>query len=200
MAGPIHFYFDFSSPYGYFAARRIDALAAENGRDALWHPVLLGAIFKITGARPLTDQPLRSEYFTLDIGRIARLTGEPFRLPDPFPINTVAASRAFYWLADDRPAEAKRLAAALYHHHWGLGEDISAPEKVVEIGASLGLDRAELAAALQDQGVKDRLRQATDQAVEKGVFGSPYFIVDEEPFWGWDRMDMLDRWLKTGGW
>jgi len=201
---PIDFYFDFASPYGYFASLRIDELAAAHGRTVTWRPILLGAVFKVTGMKPNLEQPLRGEYLTLDAGRIARLLNAPFTFPDSAPVNGVAASRAVYWLADEHPEQAKLLARALYHAHFAEGRDIGPADTVAEIAArtlgSLGIDRAAVSAALQDQAVKDRLRAATDEAVERGVFGSPFVIVDDEPFWGWDRLDMVDRWLATGGW
>ncbi|MDR6774049.1 2-hydroxychromene-2-carboxylate isomerase [Azospirillum sp. BE72] len=204
MPDPIDFYFDFASPYGYFASLRIDELAAKHGRAVTWRPVLLGAIFKVTGMKPNLQQPLRGEYLTHDVGRIARLTGAPFTFPDSAPVNGVAASRAFYWLTDEHPEQAKLLARALYHAHFAEGRDIGPAETVAEIAGrtlgSLGIDRAAVTAALQDPMVKDRLRMETDDAVERGVFGSPFVIVDGEPFWGWDRLDMVERWLATGGW
>ncbi len=204
MPDPIDFYFDFGSPYGYFASLRIEELAAAHGRAVAWHPVLLGAIFKVTGMKPNLEQPLRGEYLTLDVGRIARLTGAPFTFPDSAPVNGVAASRAFYWLTDQHPEQAKLLVRALYHAHFGEGRDIGPADTVVDIAVQtlggLGYDRAAVAAAIQDPVVKDRLRAENDRAVERGVFGSPFVLVDEEPFWGWDRLDMLDRWLATGGW
>lgn len=200
MADPIDFYFDFASPYGYFASLRIDELAAAHGRTVSWHPILLGAVFKVTGMKPNLEQPLRGEYLVHDVGRIARLTGAPFTFPDSAPVNGVAASRAFYWLVDSHPEQAKLLARTLYRAHFAEGRDIAPAETVAEIAATLGHDRAAVLAGLQDPAVKDRLRQETDGAVDRGVFGSPFVLVDEEPFWGWDRLDMLDRWLATGGW
>ena len=200
MGAPIEFYFDFASPYGYFASLGIDALGAKHGRGVTWRPVLLGAVFKVTGMRPVLEQPLRGEYLRHDVGRIARLLGCPYRFPDSTPVNPLAASRAYWWRFAEDPDSAKDLARALFHAHWGEGRDIAAADTVVEVAASLGLDPALVAAGMQDQTAKDRLRAETDQAVARGVFGSPFMLVDGEPFWGWDRLDMLDRWLATGGW
>ena len=63
-----------------------------------------------------------------------------------------------------------------------------------------GLKPDEVRAALADQTIKDRLRSEVDQAIGRGAFGSPYIIVDGEPFWGSDRLDQVERWLETGGW
>lgn len=200
MANPIDFYFDFSSPYGYLASTRIDALAARHGRSVVWRPHLLGAVFKINGQQPLASIPLKGNYAAHDLARSARLLKVPFKLPSKFPIGATAPSRAFYWVHDREPALAKRLAQALYTAYFAQDRDISSPEATVNIAAKVGVDKAELEQALNDPAVKDRLRAEVDAAIARGVFGSPYFVVDGEPFWGSDRLEQLDKWLETGGW
>lgn len=200
MATPIDFYFDFSSPYGYLASTQIDELAAKHGRTVTWRPHLLGAVFKVTGQQPLTTIPLKGSYTERDLARSARLLNVPFKLPTKFPIGATAPSRAFYWLDERDPALAKRLARALYHAYFAEDRDISSPEVTGNVAARLGVEPAELAQALNDPGVKDRLRAEVDAAIARGVFGSPYIIVDGEPFWGSDRLDQVDKWLQTGGW
>jgi 2-hydroxychromene-2-carboxylate isomerase len=200
MANPIDFYFDFSSPYGYLASTRIDVLAAKHGRSVVWRPHLLGAVFKINDQRPLASIPLKSDYAARDLARSARLLKVPFKLPTKFPVGATAPSRAFYWLNDKDPALAKRLAQALYHAYFAEDRDISSPEVTCDVAARLEVDRAGLAQALNDPAVKERLRTEVDAAIARGVFGSPYIIVDGEPFWGSDRLDQVERWLETGGW
>src|SRR5574342_287122 len=90
MSAPIEFYFDFSSPYGYLATTRIDAVAARFGREALWRPILLGVAFKVTGSQPLPSLPLKGDYAKRDMARFARLWNVPFRIPTKFPIATHA--------------------------------------------------------------------------------------------------------------
>ncbi|MBI2225012.1 MAG: DsbA family protein, partial [Betaproteobacteria bacterium] len=75
MANPIDFYFDYSSPYGYFAAMKIDDLAARHGRSVNWKPILLGAVFKVTGGKPLPSLPLKGDYAKRDMARSARFLG-----------------------------------------------------------------------------------------------------------------------------
>jgi 2-hydroxychromene-2-carboxylate isomerase len=200
MAAAIEFYFDFSSPYGYLAAQRIDEIGEAHGREVAWKPFLLGALFKITGARPLPDIPLKGEYTRNDLARSARLFDIPFRLPETFPFASVGACRATYWLAESDAAAARALALALFDSAFGAGRSISQPEEVAAIAADLGHDEARVLAALQDQRIKDLLRREVDAAIAKGVFGSPYIIVDGEPFWGFDRLDDVALWLETGGW
>jgi 2-hydroxychromene-2-carboxylate isomerase len=200
MANPIDFYFDFSSPYGYFASTKIDDLAAKHGRAVIWRPILLGAVFKITGGQPLATIPLKSSYSAHDMARTARLLNVPFKLPAKFPASGIAPSRAFYWVGDKDPALAKKLAQALYHAYFAEDRDISSPEVTGNVAAKLGVDKGELTQALNDTAVKERLRTEVDAAIERGVFGSPYIVIDGEPFWGADRLDQVDRWLATGGW
>lgn len=200
MPDPIEFYFDFSSPYGYLAAKRIDEVAAKHGRSVTWRPHLIGAVFPTTGSKPLLDIPLKGDYARIDLPRTARHLGIPFILPERFPFLSVAAARAFYWLSDSDPETAKALAMALYDRVFGEGEEISSAEAVIAVASGLGVDADTLRAALNDPAVKERLKNEVNAAIERGVFGSPYIIIDGEPFWGHDKLDEIDRWLEEGGW
>lgn len=200
MTNPIDFYFDFSSPYGYFASTRIDGLAAKHGRKVNWRPILLGAIFKITGQQPLPTIPLKGSYANHDLARSARLLEVPYKFPTKFPVAGQAPSRAFYWVSDRDPLLAIKLAQSLYHAYFVEDRDISSPEVSANVAAKLGIDKDQILQALGEPAVKQRLATEVDAAIERGVFGSPFFIIDKEPFWGSDRLDQIDRWLATGGW
>jgi 2-hydroxychromene-2-carboxylate isomerase len=194
------FYFDFSSPYGYLASTKIDDLAAKHGREAAWHPILLGVVFKATGGAPLPSLPVKGPYSVRDFARSARYHGVEFRLPEKFPIPTQAPARAVLWLQQTDAARAKELAKACLRAYFVEGRDISAPDTVVAIGGRLGIAPDELSAGINDAGVKERLKRENEAALAAGVFGSPFVVVDGEPFWGVDRLDQVDRWLATGGW
>ena len=200
MKNPVLFYFDFTSPYGYLASLRIDAIAAQHGREVAWKPILLSAIFKASGNAALVQQPLKGEYSKRDFARSARWFKAPYQTPSVFPIATKNAARAFYWLCDGDPDVAKALAQRLLAVYFAEGRDISPAATVIAEAKALGVNPDRLAAALADQAIKDRLRTEGEKAVELGVCGSPYIIVDGEPFWGADRLDQVDAWLKTGGW
>lgn len=200
MAQPVEFYFDFSSPYGYFASNQIDEIAARHGRTVHWRPILLGAVFKITGQQPLPTIPLKGSYAKHDLVRSARLLGMPFKLPSKFPIAGQAPSRAYYWIADRDTALARATAQALYRAYFAEDRDISNPEVTANVAAKLGVNRDELLQALNDAAVKERLKNEVDAAIERGVFGSPYIVIDGEPFWGADRLDQVEKWLAMGGW
>jgi 2-hydroxychromene-2-carboxylate isomerase len=121
----------------------------------------------------------------------------PFKLPTKFPISTTAPARAFYWIGDRDPALAKKVAQALYRAYFAEDRDISNPEVTGNVAAKLGVDKAELTQALNDPAVKERLKTEVDAAIERGVFGSPYIVVDGEPFWGSDRLEQIDKWLQA---
>ena len=200
MAEPIDFYFDFSSPYGYFAAMRVDDLGTRHGRKVRWIPYLMGAAMKRTGAQPLVARDLVADYARVDLPRSARFYGIPFRLPSPFPVATVAAARAYWWLHGRDPERARNLARALLRAYFVDGRNIGEAPIVIDVAAENEVDRGELEAALGDERVKARLKAVTDDAIARGVFGSPFLIVDGEPFWGNDRLDQVDEWLARGGW
>lgn len=197
---PIEFYFDFSSPYGYLASYRIDAIGEAVGREVIWRPYLLGAAFKATGQSPLVSQPLRGGYSLRDMERSARKLQVPLVFPDGFPMPTQAAGRAFYWLDASDPRRARDLAKALYRAAFAQGRNIAPRDVVADVAAEIGLDRDEVLAAIETPAVKEKLRAETESAIARGIFGSPFIIVDGEPFWGNDRLDEVREWLKTGGW
>ena len=200
MAQAIDFYFEFASPYGYLASLRICAIASAYERDVVWRPVMLGAALKATGTGPNMQVPMKGPYLLRDAPRFARMLDVQFKLPSVMPMNSLAASRAYWWLFDQDRDMAEGLAQTVFHAHWGEGRDMSAPEQVAEVAGTLGIGRAELLEAVQDPAVKTRLKVETDRSLERGVFGSPFIFVDDEPFWGADRVDQVERWLRTGGW
>jgi 2-hydroxychromene-2-carboxylate isomerase len=196
---PLEFYFDFSSPYGYLASEKIDALAARFGRQVKWRPILLGVVFKHTGAVPLSLAPLKGEYSLRDFDRSARFMGIPFRVPERFPLATQVPARAYYWLHGQDCALARRFAHAVFRAYFVDGRDIASIETVLALASDLGVETNALAAALETEAIKQRLKDEVDAALKRGVFGSPMIYCDGEPFMGADRLPQLERWLETGG-
>ncbi|MEI8162704.1 MAG: 2-hydroxychromene-2-carboxylate isomerase [Betaproteobacteria bacterium] len=199
MKEPIDFWFDFSSPYSYIASERIDDLAAKHDRRVRWRPIMLGAAFKASGLPFLVGVPLKGEYSKRDFDRSARFLGVPYTFPPKFPVTTLAAARGYYWLHGQDCAAAREFARAVFRAYWVDGRDIGELPVVLEIAARLGIDGEALTAAIATPEIKERLKQETEAAVARGMFGAPYFMVDGEPFWGADRLPQIDKWLATGG-
>ena len=153
----IDFYFDFISPFGYFASLRIDAIAAAHGRETEWHSMLLGvSVMKVMGLKPLLDTPLKGEYIRREVARYARrhcirLARDP---GDPM-MDPRACARAFYWVKAATPGLEKALARALFAAYWLQGRDLSTPEAVAEIAAPAGFDPADLMAGIAGEQKAD---------------------------------------------
>jgi 2-hydroxychromene-2-carboxylate isomerase len=133
---------------------------------------------------------VRVRYYLADI---------PYKMPNVFPIPTQAPARIVYWIEGTTPDKVEAAVLALYRAYFVDDHDISRPETAAEAVAKAGVDPAQALAATNDPAIKERLKNETQTAIERGVFGSPYVIVDGEPFWGMDRFDQVERWLARGG-
>ncbi|WP_347248847.1 2-hydroxychromene-2-carboxylate isomerase [Zoogloea sp.] len=198
MSAPIDFYFDFSSPYGYLASEQIDALGAKHGRAVMWHAIVLDAQFQPQGGMKIPTALMRTEYVKRDVERSAAYFGIPYKAPAPYPVHTEHAARAFQWLSDRNPDEARSFAHAVFRAYFVEGRNIAETAVLLEIAENLKLDRDDVSAAFSDSATKARLKAEIDLAEARGVFGSPFFIVEGEGFWGNDRLPQLERWLAKG--
>jgi 2-hydroxychromene-2-carboxylate isomerase len=198
MPAPIEFYFDFSSPYSYLASEQIEPLAARHGRAIDFKPVLLGAVFRVSGQRPLTEIPIKGDYSRRDFARSARFAGIPFCMPEPFPIGTVQAARACLVLQSTAPQRAVAFIHGAFRAYFAQGRNISDGEILRQVLTECGADGDAVLDAATHPDVKERLKTAVDDAMARGVFGAPYFVIDGEPFWGNDRLPQVERWLASG--
>lgn len=189
----IEFWFDFGSSYAYFASLEVEALAEKHGREVAWRPFMLGTAFAVTGARGLSRTPLKRDYAGHDWRRIARLRGVTYNPAPTHPPIALPTMRAFYALDCRDPAAAVRFASAAFQAAYVAGRDVGDLAVVLELS---GLT----AEAVSDPEIKALAKARSEEAVGRGVFGSPWFFVDGEPFWGWDRLPMIDDWLTRGGW
>ena len=189
----MEFWFDFGSSYAYFASLEVEALAEKHGREVAWRPFMLGTAFEVTGARGLSRTPLKRDYAGHDWRRIARLRGVTYNPAPTHPPIALPTMRAFYALDRQNPAAAVRFAKAAFQAAYVAGRDVGDLAVVLELS---GLT----AEAVSDPELKALAEARSEEAVGRGVFGSPWFFVDGEPFWGWDRVPMIDDWLTRGGW
>ncbi|MFT8245594.1 2-hydroxychromene-2-carboxylate isomerase [Roseomonas sp. BN140053] len=199
---PVEFFFDFISPFGFLASLRVDALAAAHGREARWQSMLLGvSVLKVMGMQPLPKTPLKGPYLRRDLGRYLRRHGLYLgRDLDRPPANPIPAGRAFHALDARSPELARRVARALLQAYWIEDRDIGDPAIVAAVAGDAGAEAAAVLDAI-GSGEGDRLlRAAVDASLNKGVFGSPFFLVDGEPFFGLEKMELLAEWLDSGGW
>jgi 2-hydroxychromene-2-carboxylate isomerase len=183
----IDFYFDFASPYGFIAAMQIETVT----RPVRWRPFLLGAVYKSVGQSPL-EHPLKRAYvIEVDAPRMAGRIGLELKVPADFPAHALAPSRAFYWIERQDPAKAIAFAKAAYCQYWLHGCPTSDATVAVDAAVSVGYDREMVMAGMQKKNTKDRLVSENEEAIRRGVFGSPFFFADDEPFWGSDRIALM---------
>jgi 2-hydroxychromene-2-carboxylate isomerase len=188
LAEPPVFYYDLGSPYAYLAAERVNDLFAEAGAQAPeWQPILLGGLFTRFGRDSWANGPGRDEGMR-ECERRAQAYGlPPFRWPDPFPGNSLLAMRAATFAKEIGRAVSFSLAG--FRQAFAAGRDLSQPDNVLLAAAASELHPRALLAAIERDTIKARLREATEQAGDRGVRGVPSLLVGEEVFWGDDRLD-----------
>ncbi|HLR12462.1 MAG TPA: 2-hydroxychromene-2-carboxylate isomerase [Burkholderiaceae bacterium] len=197
MPKTLDFYFDFSSPYAYLASTQIDALATDLGRQVQWFPILLGPMFQAMGSAPLVDIPLKGAYARHDFSRTALLFGIDYREPDEFPIATVAAARAAWFLRSQDMALAGEFSRKVLQAYFADQQDIRDTAVLASIAESVGADSQAMLQAMQTDAIKGMLKEAVSGAMERGVFGSPFIFIDNEGFWGFDRLPHIRMWAAA---
>ncbi len=194
MAHTLDLYWDFSSPFAYLGSTQAEALAARTGATLRWKPMLLGGVFRTIGqadAPMTTFSPAKQRHVSLDMQRWADHWGVPFRFPSRFPMSTVKAMRAYLALP---PAAQAGFRERTFRAYWAEDRDISDDAVLREL---IGEGADEILARTGDPAIKDALRVATEEAVAKGVFGAPTWIVDEtDLYWGQDRIPLVERALS----
>ncbi|ALT76022.1 2-hydroxychromene-2-carboxylate isomerase [Paucibacter sp. KCTC 42545] len=195
---PVHFYFDFSSPYSYIASEWIEAVAARNGRPVQWHAILLGVTFQAAELKPPVAYPLKRDYVLRDFARSAQFAGLPYKQPSAFPIASQNAARVFWWLQAQDPARAVAWARAGLRAYFTRDVALNDEAQLKALAEECGLDPEAAQAAWQDPQWKERLKTENQAAIAAGVFGAPFFIIDGEGFWGNDRQAQIERWLSSG--
>ncbi|MFQ6006242.1 MAG: 2-hydroxychromene-2-carboxylate isomerase [Woeseia sp.] len=195
MADPIDFYFDFSSSYSYVGQQRLRELAKQHGREIRWKPVALGAIFKALGSAPHSPESAKGAYVWHDVERSAADAGLAYHWPTPFPFNSLMAARIFYYIAEKDEARAVEWAKAVFDASFGQGRDCSDPSELAAIANDLDLDQDDLLSAADQERVKNKLKEVTAEAMQKGMFGAPSFVLDGDMYWGADRIDQMRRYL-----
>jgi 2-hydroxychromene-2-carboxylate isomerase len=189
-AARLTFWYEFASTYSYLAAMRIDAPAKAAGVEVAWQPFLLGPIFKAQGwtTSPFNVYPAKGRYMVRDVARIAAARGLAFRMPEPFPANTLKAARLAIVGIDE--GWVAPFSRAVFEAEFARGLDIASETVLGEILARLGLDAPAVLAQSAEPANKERLRAATVEAEARGIFGAPSFVApDRELFWGDDMLE-----------
>ena len=198
MSKQVEFFFDFGSTASYVAWTQLPRIAAAAGAQIVWRPILLGGVFKATGnASPIVVQA-KGRWMMADMQRCAARFGIPFRMPPTFPVNTLAMMRVAVGMQMRRPADLERYMTAIFEAMFGRGLDMADPAVVAGVLVAAGFDMAEFEALASDPAVKQALMAATDEAVQRGMFGAPAMFVGDEMHFGQDRLDFVAEALRRG--
>lgn len=194
MSKKVEFYYDFSSPYTYIASTRIEKICEDNGAELEWKPFLLGGVFNEIGSVPAVQIDNKFRYLRKDIEDSADYYNVEFNFPDLFPLNSVRSMRGAF--AAQEQGKLLEYTHEMFRLYWTQGVDLSKADILGEAVSKIGIDTEWFLNRIGEQDIKDKLRDETNTAIERGVFGAPTMFVDDQMFWGNDRLDFLDRYLK----
>ena len=197
MDKAVEFFFDVGSPAAYLAFERLPPICEAAGAALEWRPMLLGGVFQAAGNQSPMTVPAKGRYVLADLQRFARRHDIPFRQNPHFPINTLTLMRMATGLQLRDPQRFVPYVAAVYRAIWVDGLDMNDPAVVAGVLQHAGFDPQALLALAGDPEVKQRLKDDTQEAVARGVFGAPTCFVDGEMYWGQDRLDFVKEALEA---
>jgi 2-hydroxychromene-2-carboxylate isomerase len=185
------FWFDFGSPAAYLAFTQIPSIEAETGANAIYRPMLLGGVFQATGNHSPATIPAKGKYIFNDFNRYAKRYGVPFNNNPHFPINTLLLMRGAAGIQHQQPEKFSAYCNAVFQAIWVDALNMNDPATVGAALHKAGFDPQMLMALANDQVTKDALKASTTEAVSRGIFGAPTFFVDDQMYWGQDRLDFV---------
>ncbi len=193
MSHRLEFYFDCSSPWTYLAFEYAQRRLADLDVEFEWKPILVGGIFNTVNPSVYQSReqpvPAKAAYLKKDLQDWARFVDLEIGWPSVFPVNSVKAMRGAYVAIDE--GVLVPYARAVFKRYWTDLADISQDEELEAIIATVGLERDGFFDRISSQPYKDKLRNATDELIERGGFGSPTLFLDGDMYFGNDRVDLL---------
>lgn len=192
MTKQVEFYFDVASPTTYLAWTQLPALCERTGAILRYRPMLLGGVFKATGNMPHVSVPAKGRWTLRDLERFANRYGVPIAFNPHFPINTLTLMRAAVAIQVDQPEALERYLRAVFQAIWVEAKDMEKPDVVAAVWHDADFDAQALLAKTQKNVIKQMLKATTEKAVKRGVFGAPSLFVNDELFFGQDRLDFVE--------
>ncbi|MCL9801608.1 2-hydroxychromene-2-carboxylate isomerase [Pseudomonas sp. AKS31] len=196
MTKSVEFYFDLGSPATYLAYTQLPKICAETNSELIYIPMLLGGVFKATGNASPAMIPAKGRYMFEDLDRYAKRYGVPLRFNPHFPINTLMLMRAVTGIQLRQPERFQAFIDCLFTALWVEGRSLDEPETVAAVLSDHGFDPLEVLALSNDESVKAVLKDNTETAVKRGVFGAPSMFIGKQLFFGQDRLDFVEEALR----
>ncbi len=197
MAKKVEFFFDYISPATYFAHMLLPGIAKRTGAEIDYRPFLLGGVFHATGNTSPISIPAKGKWLIEDLNRFAKRYELPFALNPNFPFKTINLMRGAIWL-QEKGDDLTAYSNAMFKAIWAEKRNLADEQEMVALLKELSINPDEYQAAVSRQEIKDKLRANTDEAVQRGAFGAPSMFVNEELFWGQDRLDFVEEALAQG--
>lgn len=191
MSKTVDFYYDYISPASYFALIRLTDICKRTGATINYKPMLLGGALKAHGNPPPVTIPAKWEWIKKDFTRTAEDLRVPFTLNPHFVFSTVNAMRGAIWALSENRIDAYNHA--MYQAAWVEGKDISSADVLTEALNEAGFDANVVMEAMSQPDIKQALITSTDEAVARGVFGAPTMFIDDELYFGQDRLDWVEQ-------
>lgn len=194
--GDLTYYFDYLSPYSFFAWQWIGEFCDDHDLELCAEPVVLGALLSHWGHLGPAEIPAKREFMFRDCLRVASEMGLDFEMPAYHPFNPLVALRVS--LRQVTGEDQHTAIDAIWNAGWVEGGDLGDREVIAAALTDVGLDGEALVAETAEPRVKEALKSNTSRAIERGVFGVPTFTVGGEFFWGNDQRDAMRRWVDDG--
>lgn len=189
MAPKLEYFFDYVSPFSYLADSQLPALLERTRAEIEYRPFLLGGVMKASGNSPPFTVPAKGRYTAVDTQRWAKRYGLELNSNSHFPVNTVLPMRAAL-VVQDRDGFDK-FHAGVFAAMWREGQDVGDAAVLAVVLEKAGFEARPILERCAEQEIKDLLRKNTDHAVARGAFGAPTFFVNDEMFFGNDRLDFV---------
>lgn len=196
MKKTVEFYFDLGSPATYLAYTQLPKICAQTDSNLICIPMLLGGVFKATGNASPAMIPAKGRYMFEDLDRYAKRYGVPLKFNPHFPINTLMLMRAVTGIQLRQPERFRAFIDCLFNALWVEGRALDEPATVAAVLIEHGFDPQEVLALTNDESVKTALKDNTETAVKRGVFGAPSMFVGSQLFFGQDRLDFVEEALR----
>ena len=191
MSKTVEFLFDLGSPTTYLAYTQLPAICEQTDSQLIYIPILLGGVFKATGNASPATIPAKGRHMIQDLDRYARRYGVPLKFNPHFPINTLVLMRAVTGIQLHHPERFVAFIDCLFKALWVDGRNLNDPATVATVLSGNGFDPNEVLALTADETVKETLKDNTEKAVQRGVFGVPSMFVDNQLYFGQDRLDFV---------
>ena len=184
MTNKIDFYFDFISPYTFLAHKKIIKLNKRNNFN--YKPILLGGLHNLGGITAPAFNERKMKNMKNDCEIIAQKNEIDFVWNANFPINSLYLMRGFIFISDD---QKDRFIDICFDYYWEKNKDISKKDVIKMILGECNIDENLFSEGINNQKIKDELKNLTSDAFAKDVFGAPTFVINNKLFWGQDRLD-----------